>query len=78
MLAGFVLGTLAIIGTILTSIQTLLTMRLRRRERPFAAGPGAAGSRPGDLLVSILKPVCGLDDELEQNLLSFVSLHGIQ
>ncbi|MGZ8797278.1 MAG: glycosyltransferase [Thermoanaerobaculia bacterium] len=78
MLAGFVLGTLAIIGTILTSIQTLLTMRLRRRERPFAAGPGAAGSRPGDLLVSILKPVCGLDDELEQNLLSFASLHGIQ
>jgi ceramide glucosyltransferase len=61
--------TLAIIGVVLTTIQTLLTVRLRRRVQT---------SSPVDAFVSILKPVCGLDDELEENLLSFVSLHGIQ
>ncbi|HEY3052674.1 MAG TPA: glycosyltransferase [Thermoanaerobaculia bacterium] len=61
--------TLAIIGIVLTTVQTVLAIRLRRRVQ---------ASSPVDAFVSILKPVCGLDDELEENLLSFVSLHGMQ
>jgi len=63
-----VLAVLAILGVILTSAQAVLVRRFRRRA---AHGTSAA-------LVSILKPVCGLDDELEENLLSFVAMEGIR
>jgi ceramide glucosyltransferase len=64
-----ILTFVAITGILLTTLQTLLTIRLRLRKTNGASG---------DPFVSILKPVCGLDDELEENLLSFVSLHGIR
>jgi len=60
---------IALLGTILTTAQALLTRRFRKSPRPFAH----------DLrFVSILKPVCGLDDELEENLISFTRLDGIR
>lgn len=63
------LGVLALLGTVLLTVQAILTRRFRRR-----ALPDVSHARPR---VSILKPVCGLDDELEQNLLSFTRLEGI-
>lgn len=74
MIASIVFGVLALIGTILTTCQTLLTRRFRRRPHSFGEGLPfrQAGSR-----ISILKPVCGLDDQLEENLISFTTLRGI-
>lgn len=60
---------IALLGTLLTTVQALLTRRFRKSPRPFAH----------DLrFISILKPVCGLDDELEENLVSFTRLEGIR
>ncbi len=64
-----ILTLVAVLGIVLTTLQVVLTIRLRLQKI------APAGSDP---FVSILKPVCGLDDELEQNLLSFVSLHGVR
>lgn len=74
MIAGLVFGVLAVIGTILTTVQAILTRRFRRTLRPF--GVGLPSRQAG--LVSILKPVCGLDDELEENLISFTRLRGLR
>lgn len=66
---------ISLLGTILTTMQALLTWRFRRLQRPFVSGlrfPQAAS------FISILKPVCGLDDELEENLVSFTRLDGIR
>ncbi|HEY8183314.1 MAG TPA: glycosyltransferase [Thermoanaerobaculia bacterium] len=59
---------LSAIGILITSFQSILTAVFRRRSRvaPF--------SRP---VVSILKPLCGLEDDLEGNLESFASLTGV-
>ena len=78
MVTGFIFTVLAICGSIVSLIQTALTIVFRRERHPFAGGRRDDSSRPADSLISILKPVCGLDDELEENLLSFVSLRGIQ
>jgi ceramide glucosyltransferase len=78
MLTAIAFTIVSVASLILTSTQALITFLFRRRERPFEDGRPGAPSRPADSLVSILKPVCGLDDELEENLLSFVSLRGIQ
>ncbi|HVE70056.1 MAG TPA: glycosyltransferase [Thermoanaerobaculia bacterium] len=64
-----IFALLAILGLILTTVQALLVRRFRARRVP-------GGVRPR--LISILKPVCGLDDELEENLLSFTKLRGIR
>lgn len=78
MIAALLLTALSFLGTVLTTAQALLTAAFRRRRRPFADGLREQAFRPDGSFVSILKPVCGLDDELEENLLSFVSLPGIR
>ena len=75
MIAGLVFGSLALLGTIVTSVQTLLVRRFRRPRAPFGAG---LPSRQAGSFLSILKPVCGLDDELEENLLSFTRLRDLR
>lgn len=64
-----IFALLALVGTLLTTVQALLVRRFGRRK------PAA---RPRPEFVSILKPVCGLDDELEENLRSFTRLHGMR
>lgn len=67
---ALIFSAMAVAGTMVTSIQAVLTRRFRRTAGPFGS-PRAAS------FVSILKPVCGLDDELEENLASFASLRGV-
>jgi ceramide glucosyltransferase len=73
-LTAFIFGLIALIGTLLNTIQALLTRRFRRRPPSFVEG---LSGRQADF-ISILKPVCGLDDGLEENLLSFTRLRGIR
>ena len=47
-------------------------------ERPAGSRRSAADPCDRPEFISILKPVCGLDDELEENLLSFTKLHGMR
>jgi ceramide glucosyltransferase len=68
----FALAAFALAGTLLLTLQVALTRRLLRQRRVANASPAR---RP---FVSILKPVCGLDDELEENLQSFARLEGIE
>src|SRR5688500_7147255 len=76
MIAALIFAVLSIIGTILTTLQALLTRGFRRTGDPF--GAGLPSSRQAASFISILKPVCGLDDELEENLISFTRLEGIR
>src|SRR5512147_671974 len=65
---GAVFFLLAAIGLAALAIQLgILRFHLRRGRRV----PEDAGERPP---VSILKPLCGVDDELEANLASFAAL----
>lgn len=75
MIASLIFSVIAVIGTIVTTVQALLVRRFRRNRVPFGAG---LPSRRADSFLSILKPVCGLDDELEENLLSFTRLRGVR
>lgn len=75
------------VAAAVTTLQVILTVLYRKWRRFFSPGPrarsGSAG--PSRLVasfrhprrVSILKPVCGLDDELETNLESFALLRGV-
>ena len=74
------LAALTALALVITSVQVFLVWRVRRR--PFAAGPLAAGdslpdgsSRPPR--VSVLKPLSGREDRLEENLESFTRLRGV-
>lgn len=62
---------LAVLAAAITTFQTLLVVYFRRtrRQQPRSC------RRP---FVSILKPVCGLDDELEENLVSFTALRDVE
>src|SRR6202030_630594 len=74
-----ILTILTAIGLVLTTLQTVLTAVFRGR-RFFGAGlrRQADPARSFPPAVSILKPVCGLEDELEQNLESFTRLRGVE
>src|SRR6185436_17727025 len=63
---------IVVIGVAVTTLQSILVFVFRRRSEPFPSFP-----REGSF-VSILKPVCGLDDELEENLASFARLRGVR
>ena len=70
---------LSAIGILLTSFESILTAIFRRRRRFFAGGLRSQAVpipffRPA---VSILKPLCGLEDDLERNLESFLHIEGI-
>ncbi|MGZ5431547.1 MAG: glycosyltransferase [Thermoanaerobaculia bacterium] len=69
-----IFALLAVFGVMITTIQVLLVRRFRSAERRRSAGDPC--DRPE--FVSILKPVCGLDDQLEENLLSFTNLRGMR
>jgi ceramide glucosyltransferase len=73
-LTSLALLFITIVALTITSVQTVLTLLFRRRGRFFVPGPRF---RRADSFVSILKPVCGLDDELQQNLESFTRVRGV-
>jgi ceramide glucosyltransferase len=73
-LTSLALLFITIVALTITSVQTVLTLLFRRRGRFFVPGPRF---RRADSFVSILKPVCGLDDELRQNLESFTRIRGV-
>jgi len=73
-LTSLALLFITVVALTITSVQTVLTLLFRRRGRFFASGPRF---RRADSFVSILKPVCGLDDELQQNLESFTRIRGV-
>jgi ceramide glucosyltransferase len=80
---AIILTIAAVVALLLTTIEVVALWILRRRNRPFRqslpeAAPTSASRQAGSTrTVSVLKPLCGLDDELEQNLASFVSCEGI-
>src|SRR5262249_1289769 len=83
------LVVLVLAGLLLTTWQVLLFLRLlgRARHQHSVLGIGEKIACPKsnsgfesertEPLVSILKPLSGLEDEIEENLLSFSNLQGI-
>ncbi|MDY7229909.1 ceramide glucosyltransferase [Hyalangium rubrum] len=66
--ASFALLAAACVGLVALAVQLVQVLR-HRREQPLPHP--AMGVRPG---ISILKPLCGVDDDLEANLEQFASL----
>src|SRR5262245_27933865 len=85
-----IIVSLVLIGLFLTTVEVFLTLRLvgKARKGQSAANEADLPARtelngvltsPGESrpVVSILKPISGLEDELEENLISFANLRGI-
>jgi ceramide glucosyltransferase len=66
--ASLALLAAACVGLIALAVQLVQVLR-HRREQPLPHSVG--GARPG---ISILKPLCGVDDDLEANLARFATL----
>lgn len=64
-IAGTILIGLAAVGVFLITLQASMVWVHRRRGKPVT------DDRPG---ISILKPLCGVDEELEENLRIFATL----
>lgn len=69
---------LAGVGALVTSVQVVLTLRFRPRVPSGWAGRFSKTVFSRRRHVSILKPVCGVDDELEANLDSFAEIIGVE
>src|SRR5258708_32402229 len=67
------LGIAALVGLALTSAEVFLTYRLLRGNAKELASLPIGRPLP---FISILKPLCGLEDGLEANLESFANLDG--
>ena len=65
---------LASVGVVLTTAQVLFTRHFFRRREAQTPRSAERGSTPR---VSILKPLSGLEDGLEENLASFAALRGV-
>ena len=73
-----ILGLVCLIGLALTSIEVILSVLFFRCHRGGWSGTGKRKEAGSDVpLVSILKPLSGSEDELEQNLTSFTDLQGV-
>jgi ceramide glucosyltransferase len=85
MIAFLALTFLTAAAVAISTLQTILTVLFRRGRSFFVDGlrqRAASASRQAGFIrrlpfVSILKPVCGLEDDLENNLLSFTALRDI-
>lgn len=68
---------LAGVGALVTTVQVVLTLRFRPHVPSGWAGRFTKSVFYRRRHVSILKPVCGIDDELEANLESFARIRGV-
>lgn len=77
-LLSVIAAILAGVGALVTTVQVVLAWRFRPRVPSGWAGRFTKSVFSRRRRVSILKPVCGVDDELEANLDSFAAMRGVE